>query len=247
MVYKFDPKWFNGTLFQFERASSAMAKGSMEYEFRRQPIPASYFPSSLIIERAKAPLPDLFHTSRGIFVVSERARAIFDKMAPGEVEFIRVEIKKAPTSWLNPIVDTYYSIKDLARPTMASFVRGQPDFLLVCDEPKPRITLRLNLASAYYFINVLGRAQRMLWRETPSETFGPQEDGVERFGLKQDFHKWRLCDRSAGEPLIWREEWWRDGNKEYRGHNEVLLDDSLWRTLDDSFPNQLHPLRAGGG
>ncbi|KJC33572.1 hypothetical protein UP09_34375 [Bradyrhizobium sp. LTSP885] len=244
MVYKFDPRWFNGTIFQFNDASR-MSKGWMEYERRCQPIPPSYFPGSLIVERAKAPLPDLFHTSRGLFVVSERARAIFEKLAPGEVEFIPVEIRKASTGWRNPFVDAYYSVKDLGRPVAAQFVRGQPDFLLVCDEPKPRITLRLNLASAYYFINVLGRAQRMLWLQTPSSQFGPQEDEVERFGLTQDFHKWRLCERSGGEPLIWRETWWRDGNKEYRGHNEVLVDDILWRALDERFPDQLHPLRAG--
>jgi hypothetical protein len=244
MVYKFDPRWFNGTIFQFNNASH-MAKGSMEYEFRNQPIPASYFPRSLIVERAKASLPDLFHTSRGLFVVSERARVIFEKLAPGEVEFIPVEIKKAPTGWRNPFIDAYYSMKDLGRPVAAQFVRGQVDFLPVGLEAKPRITLRLNLASAYYFINVLGRAQRMLWLQMPTHQFQPHEDGIERFGLLQDFHKWKLCDRAVGEPLIWRETWWRDGNREYRGHNEVLVDDVLWRELDAKFPNQLHRLRAG--
>jgi hypothetical protein len=244
MVYKFDPKWFNGTLFQFDNAS-VMAKGWMEYEFRRQPIPASYFPSSLTVTRAKAPMPDLFHTSRGLFVVSERAKTIFEKMAPGEVEFIPVDISKAPTSWLNPFFDAYYSMQEFGRTVKATFAPDQVPFYPVGLEPRRRITLRLNLASAYYFINVLGRAQRMLWRETPSRPFGPQEDGVERFGLTQNFHQWRLCDRSAGEPLIWREDWWRDGNKEYRGHNEVLVDAILWRALDEKFPDQIHPLRAG--
>jgi hypothetical protein len=124
MVYKFDPSWFNGTIFQLDK-TSRMAKGWMEYGFRNQPIPASYFPSSLIIERAKAPLPDLFHTSRGLFVVSERARVIFEKLAPGEVEFIPVEIKKAPTGWMNPFIDAYSSMKDYGRPVAAQFVRGQ--------------------------------------------------------------------------------------------------------------------------
>src|SRR3979411_1095866 len=104
MVYKFDPKWFNGTIFLLDGALG-MAKGWMEYEFRNLPIPASYFPRLLTIERAKAPLPDLFHTSRGHFVVSERARVVIEKSAPGQVEFIPVEIGSAPTSWLNPFID----------------------------------------------------------------------------------------------------------------------------------------------
>ena len=244
MVYKFDPVWFNGAIFQFDRMSR-MADGWMDYEARNQPIPASYFPKSLTIQRAKAPLPDLFHTSRGIFVVSERARVVIEKLAPGQVEFIPVEIKKAPTGWRNPFIDVYYSMKDLGRPLAAQFVRGQVDFLPVGLEAKPRVTLRLNLASAYYFINVLGRAQRLLWLQMPTDKFRPQDDGIERFGLPQDYSKWKLCDRAAGEPLIWRETWWRDGIKEYRGHNEVLVDDVLWRELDAKFPNQLHPLRAG--
>jgi hypothetical protein len=244
MVYKFDPSWFNGTIFQLDK-TSRMAKGWMEYGFRNQPIPASYFPSSLIIERAKAPLPDLFHASRGLFVVSERARVIFEKLAPGEVEFIPDEIKKAPRGWMNPFIDAYFSMKDLGRPVAAQFVRGQVNFLPVGLEAKPRITLRLNLASSYYFINVLGRAQRLLWLQMPTDEFPPQNDGIERSGLLQDFHKWKLCERAVGEPLIWRETWWRDGNREYRGHNEVLVEDILWRKLDAIFPNQLHPLRAG--
>jgi hypothetical protein len=72
MVYKFDPKWFNGAIFEFADPLT-MARGWMEFGSRLEPVPASYFPKQLVIERAKAPLPDLFHTSRGIFVVSGRA------------------------------------------------------------------------------------------------------------------------------------------------------------------------------
>jgi hypothetical protein len=244
MVYKFDPRWFNGTIFQLDEMST-MANGWMEYAFRNQPIPASYFPTSLTIKRAKAPLPDLFHTSRGTFVVSERARVLFERLAPGEVEFIPVEMKTAPTGPLNPLTDAYYSMKDLGRPIASQFIRGQVDFLPVGLEPKPRITTRLNLASAYYFINILGRAQRMLWLQTPTRNYGPREDGTEVIGLTQNFHTWKLCGRAADEPLIWSETWWRDGNREYRANGEVLVEDKLWQELDANFPEQLHPLRAG--
>jgi len=179
-------------------------------------------------------MPDLFHVSRGTLVVSERARVIFERMAPGEVEFIPVQMTKAPTSWLNPIIDVCYSIKDLVRPT-----------LHVSDEARKRITMRLKLADAYFYINILGRAQRMLWLQTPTRAYGLREDGIERFGLTHDYHKWRLCGRSSGEPLIWRETWWRDGNREYVCHSEVLVEDALWRELDSAFPGQLHPLRVG--
>jgi hypothetical protein len=197
MVYKFDPKWFNGTIFQFDDASR-MAKGWMGF----QQIPASYFPKELVIERAKAPLPDLFHTSRGIFVVSERARIVLEKLAPGEVEFIPVDIKTAPTSRLNPLIDAYYSMKDVGRPVAAQFVRGKVDFLSVCDEPKARITPRINLASAYYFINVLGRAQRLLWLQMPTLQYPSRDDGTEIHALVHDFSMWKLTGRAAEEPLI---------------------------------------------
>jgi hypothetical protein len=244
MIYKFDPKWFNGAIFSLDKASH-MAKGWMGYEARNEPIPASYFPSSLTIERAKAPLPDLFHTSRGLFVVSERARLIFEKLAPGEIEFIPVEIKQAPTGPLNPLIDAYYSIKDLGRPVAAQLVRGQVDFLPVGLEPKPRITLRLNLASAYYFVNVLGRAQRLLWLQMETRKYQFQtDDGADVFGLLHDFSRWRLCKHNVAEPLIWQETDWREGRNEYRAHSHVFIEDVLWQELDANFPGQLHPLLA---
>ena len=246
MVYKFDPVWFNGAIFQFDRMSR-MADGWMDYEARNQPIPASYFPKSLTIQRAKAPLPDLFHTSRGIFVVSERARVVIEKLAPGQVEFIPVEIRTAPTGWQNPFIDAYYSIKDFGRPVAAQFVRGQVDFLSVCDEKRTRISLRLNLASAYYFINVLGRAQRLLWLQMPVQKYRPRDDGTQLISTVHDFSKWKLSQRAPEEPLIWRDTRWRHGDDEYSGQSHVLIEDVLWQELDANFPNQLHPMRAGEG
>jgi hypothetical protein len=69
-------------------------------------------------------------------------------------------------------------------------------------EAKPRVTLRLNLAKAYYFINVLGRAQRLLWVETPTREYQAREDGIVPIGLLHDFEDWKLRWRAAGEPLI---------------------------------------------
>ena len=204
MVFKFDPVHFDGTTFILDLARSGMLKGSLSFIRQNLPIPASYFPKSLTFDGASAKLPDMFHTSRGFFIFSERARAVIDDWAPGQVEFIPV----------------------------------------AC-HAKPGIAATLNFDSAYYFINVLGRAQRLRWHEVPTDTRPPRDDGIERFGLLQDFHKWQFRDRAQGEPLIWREMWWRDGNREYRGHVEVLIDDVLWRELDANFPDQLHPLRAG--
>jgi hypothetical protein len=232
MVYKLDPINFNGWIFLLDDRPGR-ARDAINYISQNLPIPESYFPKSLTIERASSAMPDLFHVSRGTLVVSERARAVFERMAPGEVEFIPVQMKKARTGWLNPIIDICYSIRDLVRP---------PDHVM--NEPRQRITMRLNLASAYYYINVLGRAQRMLWLQTPTRGYGPQKDGIEIFGATHDFHQWRLSGRSTGEPLIWLEKPWHDGNRVYK-YTEALVDDALWRELDAAFPGQLHPLRAG--
>jgi hypothetical protein len=204
MVYKFDPKYFNGSIFRLDQTSE-MVRGSMQFDRQNLPIPASYFPKLLTFEAASARLPDMFHMSRGIFVFSERARAVIVRWAPGQLEFIPVQ----------------------------------------CRAAKPHVAATLNFDSAYYFINVLGRAQRLQWHEMPTDKFPPQDDGIERFGLLQDFHKWKLRERAASEPLIWRDDWWQDGNKEYRGHNEALIEDVLWRELDANFPDQLNSLRAG--
>ncbi|WP_420969188.1 hypothetical protein [Bradyrhizobium sp. B120] len=204
MVYKFDPTYFNGTIFSLDEDTWKMEKGWSEYERNNQPIPAPYFPKSLTFDGAKAPLPDMFHTTRDIIVFSERVRVIIEEWAPGQVEFIPVAVH-AP----------------------------------------PKIAARLNFAAAYYFINVLGRAQRLRWLEMPTDKFRPRDDGAEIFGLPQDFSKWELRERVPGEPLIWRDTPWRNENKEYRGYNVVLIEGVLWRELDANFPDQLNALRAG--
>jgi hypothetical protein len=92
---------------------------------------------------------------------------------------------------------------------------------------------------------VLGRAQRLHWRDMPVDESPPQGSGVELLGLIHDFHKWQLRERAPGEPLIWHDTWWRDGSREYRGHNEVLIEDVLWQELDANFPDQLNAMQIG--
>ena len=203
MVYKFDPRYFNGTIFSIDTAWE-MTGDWMEYRRQSQPVPAFCFPKTLTFDGASAELPDMFHVSRNIIVFSERARVFVERSAPGQVEFIPVGC-----------------------------------------QAKPKIAAKLNFASAYYFINVLGRAQRLQWLEMPAHKFPLRDDGTGLFGLLQDFSEWKLRDSAAGEPLIWHDTPWRAGNKEYRGHNEILIEDVLWRKLDANFPDQLNALRAG--
>lgn len=82
MVYKFDPAFWNGTIFHLDKTWQ-MADGWMEFLGDNQPIPASDFPKSLTFDDARATLPDIFHTARGIVVFSERAREIMEQWAPG--------------------------------------------------------------------------------------------------------------------------------------------------------------------
>ncbi|MGJ4949102.1 imm11 family protein [Bradyrhizobium sp. HKCCYLS20291] len=195
----FDPVHFNGTIFDLDR-TSRMATGSMR--FGPQPIPASYFPKSLVFVSASVRLPDMFHMSRGYFVVSERARAVMEHWASGEVEFIPVS-----------------------------------------HQAKPKVAATLKFDRAYYFINILGHAQRLMWRETPAQDYQSKtDDGADIFGLHHGFTEWVLRAREPGEPLIWREEAWRDGDKEYRAWTQVFIEDVLWRELDANFPDQLHAL-----
>jgi hypothetical protein len=204
MVYKFDPTYWNGTIFHLDEATWKMSGDWDEYRPRNLPIPASCFPVRLNFDRARAPLPDIFHTSRDIMVFSDRARVVMEHWAPGEVEFIPV----------------------------------------TC-HADPAIAAKLKFASAYFFINVLGRAQRLRWLEVPTEKYPQRPDGTERFGLLQDYSTWVLRERAVGEPMIWHDAPWRDGNKEYLGQNEILIEDVLWRELDANFPDQLNALRAG--
>ena len=53
MVYKFDPTYSTATIFDLDDNTRMMEKGWMEFVRENEPIPASYFPKSLTIERAK--------------------------------------------------------------------------------------------------------------------------------------------------------------------------------------------------
>lgn len=203
MVYKFDPTYFNGTIFSLDDNAWKMSKGWMEYRRQNQPVPASCFPKTLTFDGASAELPDMFHASRTINVFSERARVVIEEWAPGQVEFIPVACQALP-----------------------------------------KIAARLNLASAYYFINVMGRAQRLQWLEIPTEKSLMREDGMERFTSMPDFRSWKLRGRAAGEPLIWHDTPWIVGNRRYSGHTDIFVEDVLWRELDANFPDQLNALRA---
>jgi hypothetical protein len=136
MVYNFDPKYVNGTIFEF--AEWDMLGDFGECYRANKPIPASYFPQSLTVAKATKALPDMIRASRSLIVFSERARTLLEQQAPGQVEFIPVSI-----------------------------------------HAESKIASRLKLDDAYYFINVLGRAQRLLWLEMPIRIFPTSEDGVQ--------------------------------------------------------------------
>lgn len=113
MVYKFDPAYWNGTIFEFREWDPSCDLD--DYRVHNKPIPAHCFPKSLTLIAASRVLPDIFHTYRNIIVFSERARVFMEERVPGQVEFIPVVLKASP-----------------------------------------KLAAGLGLASAYYFINVLG-------------------------------------------------------------------------------------------
>jgi hypothetical protein len=132
-----------------------------------------------------------------------------------------------------------------ARLIVERWAPGQVEFIPVACRAAPRLAARLNFDTAYYFINVLGRAQRLQWPEMPAQQLPPLPDGTVLFILLPDFRKWKLRERAAGEPLIWRDEPWIVGSKRYSGHSRIFVEDVLWRELDANFPDQLNALRVG--
>jgi hypothetical protein len=139
----------------------------------------------------------------------------------------------------------FFIFSERARVVMEHWAPGQLEFIPVACHAEPKVAATLDFASAYYFINVLGRAQRLQWRGMPTHKFYTRNDGTELLGPLPDHDKWGLRERAPGEPLIWRDTPWRDGNKEYTGQSDVFLEDVLWQELDANFPDQLHALRVG--
>jgi hypothetical protein len=147
--------------------------------------------------------------------------------------------------------DMFHTSRDIivfserARLVMEEWASGQVEFIPVALQAAPKIAARLRLASAYYFINVLGRAQRLQWLEMPTRSFPTRRDGTVPYSMLPGFRDWKLRERAAGEPLIWYETLWRSGNREYAGHSVVFIEDVLWRELDANFPDQLNAQRVG--
>jgi hypothetical protein len=147
--------------------------------------------------------------------------------------------------------DMFHTTRDIivfserARLVMEDWAPGQVEFIPVTVQAAPDIATRLNFASAYYFINVLGRAQRLQWLEIPTQRFPTREDGIERFGLLPDIRNWKLRERAIGEPLTWHDPPWIVGNRRYSGHHLIFVEDVLWRELDANFPDQLNALLVG--
>jgi hypothetical protein len=100
-----------------------------------------------------------------------------------------------------------------ARVVMEKWAPGQVEFIPVACHAGPKIAERLNFDSAYYFINVLGRAQRLQWLETPTQTLPPEDDGTATVILLPAMRNWKLRERAAGEPMIWRDTPWIVGQE----------------------------------
>ncbi len=95
-----------------------------------------------------------------------------------------------------------------ARSFMEEQAPGQVEFIPVAiHATTPKIERRLQLANAYYFSNVLGRARRFQWLEMPTHPFPTSECGIQRFGKNNDYRHWNLRPRKPDDPLIWHEGW----------------------------------------
>lgn len=67
-------------------------------------------------------------------------------------------------------------LSERTRAVIEDWAPGQVEFIPVTCHAKPKITAVLGFDSAYYFINVLGRAQRLQWLEVPTDKWPPQDD-----------------------------------------------------------------------
>lgn len=127
-----------------------------------------------------------------------------------------------------------------ARVVMEKWAPGQIEFIPVACQAPPKIAARLNFASAYYFINLLGRTQRLKWLEMPTQKFptqkfSPRKDSTEIFGLLPHLREWKLRDRAAGEPLIWHDSPWIIGNMRFSKQSSIFVEDALWRETRREF------------
>lgn len=127
-----------------------------------------------------------------------------------------------------------------------TFAGGDVEFFaieMIADKPK------FLPSPKYYYMNVLGRANRIDWSASTTEIQNvikiegsppinvacwptlPEDDLVMRA-------------RAEGDPQIWHERDVRVGDKEYRAIGEIFVSTSIWGQLNEAFPRQLEPRRV---
>jgi len=181
-------------------------------------------------------------------------------ISPGRIEF-RFQNKPIPASYFPKsltVVEAIQAMPDMfhtarsfilfskrARTLLEERASGQVEFIPVTIHAAPQIADRVNLASSYYFINVLGRAQRLQWLEILTKKLQTKEDGTEIWSTACNYHQWKLRERTTDEPVIWHDNPWRVGDRDYRNHPPIFVEDALWQVLNSTFPGQLNEMRIG--
>jgi hypothetical protein len=172
-----------------------------------------------------------------------------NKPIPAELfpKWLNIEFPQNMTVELPDLfrVGSSFIFPERARAVMEELAPGQVEYIPVAISAEPEFAERLNLASAYYHINVLGRAQRLQWLESATQKPHPQKDGTVIVTLWPRMRDWKMTERAEGEPLIWRESDWRSGNRIHRDHSHVFVEDVLWQALNANFPDQLSKQRVG--
>ena len=165
MVYKFDPIYWNGTIFSLDKTWK-MASGWMDYRGQNLPIPASFFPKSLTFDGASGPLPDMFHTARGIIVFSERARVVLEQWAPDHLEFIAVacQAERGIAARLN-FDSKYYFVNVLRGAQRLQWLETPTQMLPSEDDGIATVILLSDMHS--WKLRERATGEPMIWRDTP--------------------------------------------------------------------------------
>jgi hypothetical protein len=135
-------------------------------------------------------------------------------------------------------------VSSRAREVMEPIMTDEIGYIVVRVEAHPDCQYDMELADDYYFINVLGRAQRIDWTKTPARLIGKTQDGRDRMLSENDRTNWWLRDRKADDPIIWLESVFDTEKATFRGGG-VFIEDEAWLALNARFPGQLNALMVG--
>ncbi len=137
-----------------------------EYRLKGLSVPATLIPSTIKVD-SLSPMPDIYEWIRSHFIVSSRAKALFESLVPNTIEYIPVNLEAPPHMRLAP---SYYYINPLVRRQLVDWSKTTLDKEEWRRTPAGKPLIYAPLPSRPGHVEFRALPEHLIWHEIPLET-----------------------------------------------------------------------------